>query len=133
MATISPLVFDPSNTTITMDNIYITGIGETAISFEYSQDAVSAAAGLDGAVVVEVNNAQLGTCSLPMKIASPQFEKMMKYARNHTQFSIWATDKSAHRKAGGTAAFFTRVPSISFDSSDVTFDILIPNLEITTC
>nr|DAR09690.1 MAG TPA: hypothetical protein [Caudoviricetes sp.] len=46
----APVVFDPSQTTITIDNTYITGLGESPISFDYSQDAVSATAGLDGGI-----------------------------------------------------------------------------------
>lgn len=93
-----PIVFDPSQTTVTIDNAYITGFGGTAISFSYSQDAVSAESGLDGATVFTVNNSKLGTCTLPMKISSPQFEKLMALARNHTMFSIWCTDKSSGRR-----------------------------------
>lgn len=129
----APTIFDPSQVTITIDNIYITGLGESAISFDYSQDAVSAAAGLDGAVVFTVNNAKLGTCTLPMKISSPQFDKLMNYAKNRTQFPIWCTDKSTGRRAGGNYAMFTRVPTYTADSSDVTFNLIIAELEIGTC
>lgn len=63
-----PIVFDPAQTTVTIDNTYITGFGGTAISFSYSQDAVAAESGLDGATVFTVNNSKLGTGTLPMKI-----------------------------------------------------------------
>lgn len=129
----APIVFDPSQTTITIDNIYVTGIGSTAISFSYSQDAVSAEAGLDGAAVFTVNNAKLGTCALPMKISSPQFEKLMELAKNKTLFPIWCTDKSSGRRAGGNHAMFTRVPDYTADASDVTFNMIISELEIGTC
>lgn len=129
----APVVFDPSQTTITIDNIYITGIGSTAISFSYSQDAVSAEAGLDGAAVFNVNNSKLGTCALPMKISSPQFEKLMELARNKTLFSIWCTDKSSGRRAGGNYAMFTRVPDYTADSSDTTFNMIVADLDIGTC
>ena len=129
----APTVFDPSQVTITIDNAYITGLGETSISFDYSQDAVQAAAGLDGAVVFTVNNAKLGTCSLPMKLSSPQFDKLMNYAKNRTMFSVWCTDKSSGRRAGGNYAMFTRVPTYTADSSDVTYNMDIADLNIETC
>lgn len=128
-----PVVFDPTQTTTTIDNIYITGLGESAISFDYSQDAVSAAAGLDGAVVFTVNNAKLGTCTLPMKVSSPQFTRLMELAKNHTLFPIWCTDKSSGRRAGGNYAMFTRIPTYTADASDVTFNIIIADLDIGTC
>ncbi len=128
-----PIVFDPSQTTVTIDNVYITGFGGTAISFSYNQDAVSAEAGLDGATVFTVNNAKLGTCTLPMKISSPQFEKLMVLARNHTMFSIWCTDKSSGRRAGGNYAMFTKVPDYTADASDVSFSLAIADLDIGTC
>lgn len=79
----APVVFDPSQTTITIDNTYITGLGESPISFDYSQDAVSATAGLDGAVVFGINNAKLGTCTLPLKLSSPQYSRMVELAKPH--------------------------------------------------
>ncbi|MCD7958478.1 MAG: DUF3277 family protein [Ruminococcus sp.] len=135
MSTVSsvPVVFDPSQTTITVDNMYVTGLGESAISFDYSQDAASAASGLDGAVVFEVNNAKLGTCTLPLKVSSPQFEKLMEMAKNHTMFSIWCTDKSVGRRAGSNYAMFTRIPTYTADSSDVEFSVTIADLDIGTC
>lgn len=128
-----PIIFDPSQTTVTIDNVYITGFGGTPISFSYSQDAVSAEAGLDGATVFTVNNAKLGTCTLPMKVSSPQFEKLMSLARNHTMFPIWCTNKTSGRRAGGNYAMFTRVPDYTADSSDVSFSMIISDLEIGTC
>lgn len=129
----APVVFDPAQTTITIDNIYITGLGESAISFDYSQDAVSASAGLDGATVFSVNNAKLGTCTLPMKVSSPQYERLMELAKNHTMFPIWCTDKSSGRRAGGNYAMFTRVPTYTADASDISFSIIIADLDIGTC
>lgn len=128
-----PIVFDPAQTTVTIDNVYITGFGGTAISFAYSQDAVAAESGLDGATVFTVNNSKLGTCTLPMKISSPQFEKLMALAKNHTMFSIWCTDKSSGRRAGGNYAMFTKVPDYTADASDVSFSLTIADLDIGTC
>lgn len=127
------IVFDPSQTTITIDNIYITGIGATPISFSYNQDAVSAESGLDGAVVFSVNNSKLGTCTLSLKVSSPQYEKLMSLAKNHKLFSIQCTDKSSGRRAGGNSAMFTRVPDLTADPSDVTFTAVIAELDIETC
>jgi hypothetical protein len=129
----TPIVFDPAQTTITIDNVYVTGLGESAISFSYSQDAVSAASGLDGATVFKVNNAKLGSCNLPLKLSSPQFDKLMKLAKNHTLFSIWCTDKSTGRRAGGSYAMFTKVPDFTADESDVTFSVIIADLDVGTC
>lgn len=126
-------VFDPSKTTITIDDRYITGFGSAAISFSYSQYAVSAEAGLDGATVFTVNNAKLGTCTLPVKISSPQFEYLMELARNHTMFKLWCTDKSSGRRAGGNYAMFTRVPDYTADASDISFSMTIADLDIGTC
>ena len=128
-----PIIFDPSQTTVTIDNTYITGFGGTAISFSYSQDAVAAESGLDGATVFTVNNSRLGTGTLPMKISSPQFEKLMALARNHTMFPIWCTDKSSGRRAGGNYAMFTKVPDYTADASDVSFSLTIADLDIGTC
>ena len=111
----APVVFDPSQTTITIDNTYITGLGESPISFDYSQDAVS------------------GTCTLPLKLSSPQYSRMVELAKNHTTFQIWCTDKSSGRRAGGNYAMFTRVPTYTADTSDVTFNMLIADLDIGTC
>lgn len=129
----APIVFDPSQTTITIDNIYITGTGESAISFSYNQDAVSAAVGQDGAAIFTVNNSKLGTCTLPLKLSSPQFEKLIDLAKNHTLFPIWCTDKSSGRRAGGNYAVFARVPDYTADASDVSFSIIISDLDIDTC
>lgn len=130
---IEPVVFDPAETTITIDNTYVTGFGSSAISFDYSQDAVSAEAGLDGAVVFAVNTAKLGTCTLPLKVSSPQLDKLMQLARNHTMFPIWCVNKTVGRRAGGNHAMFTRVPAYTADASDVSFSIVIADLVIENC
>lgn len=132
-ATATPVIFDPSQVTITVNNVYVTGMGESPISFEYNQDAVSASVGLDGAVVFSANNAKLGTCTLPLKVSSPQFTRMIELARNRTVFPVWCTDKSTGRRAGGNYGVFTRVPSYTADASDVSFSILIADLDVGTC
>ena len=129
----APVVFDPSQSTTTIDNTYITGFGSTAISFSYNQDAVSAEAGIDGAVVFSKNNAKLGTGTIPMKISSPQYPMMLELAKNGKMFSIWTTDKSSGRRAGGNWAMFTKVPDHTFDATDVTFNVLIADLDIGSC
>ena len=71
MDAIQPVVFDPSKVTLTIDGVYITGLGESHITFDYSNDSVTLSTGLDGASVFAVNAAKNGTCTLPVKISCP--------------------------------------------------------------
>ena len=130
MDAIQPVVFDPSKVTLTIDGVYLTGLGESPITFDYSNDSVTLSTGLDGASVFAVNAAKNGTCTLPVKISCPQYARLVELAKNHTLFPIWCTDKSTGRRAGGNYAMFSKIPGFTGDASDISLSICIADMDI---
>lgn len=119
--------YDPKDVTLTIDGIYITGLGEDMISFEFDEERFSTSVGAQGDVVVNEIHNNLATMTISVQFTSPQYSTLLKYAKNGKTFPVWAVNKTVGERCGGTKARFKNPPEIAYGSEheDRSFEIAV--------
>ena len=119
--------YNPKDTTITIDGVYITGLGEDMIEFEFDEERFETAVGAQGDVVVNETNNKLATMTLTIQATSPQYAMCLDYARKGKQFPVWGVNKSIGERFGGTQARFKNPAGIAYGATleDREFEIQI--------
>lgn len=128
-------VYNPNDTTVTVDGLYLTGLGEDGISFEFEEERGEAVVGAQGDVVFNETNNHLATMTIALQASSPQYKTLLTYAKNGKTFPVWAVNKSIGERCGGTKARFKNVPSISYGAEleDREFEILVFDGVVEPC
>lgn len=103
--------YNAKDCVITVDGVYITGLGEDMVTGEKDEDNATAVVGAQGDVVVNEINNDLGTITLTVQGTCPQKKHLLKLAKTKKIFPIWVNNKSIGEKFGGTKAFFKKVPN----------------------
>ena len=93
--------YNPNDTAVTLDGVYITGMGEDMIEFEFDEERFEAVVGAQGDVVVNETNNRLATFTLTIQATSPQYKMCLDYARKQKEFPIWGVNKSVGERFGG--------------------------------
>lgn len=121
--------YNPKDVSVVLDGIYITGLGEDMVEFEFDEERFSPVVGAQGDVVVNETNNRLATLTLTIQATSPQYKTCLSYAKNGTEFPVWVINKSVGERCGGTKARFKNTPSISYGTEleDREFEITIFN------
>lgn len=124
--------YNAKDCVVTVNGVYITGLGEDMVSGEKDEDNVSAVVGAQGDVVVNETNNDLGTITLTVQGTSPQMAYLKKLARTKAMFPIWVTNKSLKEKMGGTKAMFKKPATLEYGAelADREFEIAVFDFRI---
>lgn len=127
--------YNPNDTTVTLNGIYLTGLGEDMISFEFEEERGEAVVGAQGDVVFNETNNKLATMTLTIQACSPQYKTLLNYARKGVIFPVWAVNKSIGERCGGTKARFKNPAAISYGTEleDREFEILVFDGTVEPC
>lgn len=127
--------YNPNDTTVTIDGVFITGLGEDGISFEFEEERFGAVVGCQGDVVLNETNNKLATMTIAIQACSPQYSMMLDYARKGTVFPIWAVNKSIGERCGGTKARFKNPAAVAYGAEleDREFEILVTDGTVEPC
>lgn len=106
--------YNAKDCVVTVDYVYITGLGEDMVTGEKDEDNASVAVGALGDVVVNEINNDLGTITLTVQGTCPQMKHLLNLAKKRAIFPIWVNNKSINEKFGGTKAFVKKYPSIEY-------------------
>lgn len=118
--------YNPKDTAVTLDGVYLTGLGENMISFEFDEERFEAVVGAQGDVVINETNNKLGTITLAIQASSPQYKMCVEYASKGTVFPIWGVNKSIGERFGGTQARFKNsASSYGTELEDREFEIAV--------
>lgn len=109
--------YNPKDTTITLDGVYLTGLGEDMIEFEFDEERFETAVGAQGDVVVNETNNNLATMTVTMQASSPQYKMCVQYAKQGKVFPVWGVNKSIGERFGGTKARFKNPPAVAYGTS----------------
>ena len=128
-------VYNPKDTTVTVNGIFLTGLGEDGVSFEFEEERGEAVVGCQGDVVFNETNNKLATMTIAIQASSPQYKTILNYAKNGTVFPVWAVNKSIGERCGGTKARFKNMPSVSYGAEleDREFEVLVFDGVVETC
>ena len=105
--------YDAKDTTIVVDGVYITGLGEDMISAEKEEDFFEDSVGAQGDVVKSVINDTRGTVSIFIQPTSPQKAYLMSLAKRTEPFPLWAVNKKLGERIGGTKANLLSFPEFA--------------------
>lgn len=105
--------YDAKDTSIIIDNTYITGLGEDMISAEKDEDFFTTSVGAQGDVVKSQINNTLGTITVYVQPTSPQKKFLMNLANRVEPFPLWAVNKKLGERVGGTKANLKTFPEIA--------------------
>ena len=122
--------YNAKDTTVTIDNVNITGFGEDMLTIEKDEELFSTSVGAQGDVVKSEINNSLGTATLTIQVTSPQYSKLIQLAKQSDPFPFWYTNKSLGERSGGTMANIKNYPEISrgSEAEDVEFEFQICDL-----
>ena len=125
--------YNAKDCVITVNDTYITGLGEDMVSGEKDEDNVSPAVGAQGDVVVNEVNNDLGTITLTVQGTSPQVGYLLDLCNTKELFSIWVNNKSIGTKFGGTKAIMKKTPNLEHGAelSDIEFEISVLDYTVT--
>ena len=125
--------YNAKDCVITVNDTYITGLGEDMVSGEKDEDNVSPAVGAQGDVVVNEVNNDLGTMTLTVQGTSPQVGYLIDLCNTKELFSIWVNNKSIGTKFGGTKAIMKKTPNLEHGAelSDIEFEISVLDYTVT--
>ena len=105
--------YDAKDTSIVIDGVYITGLGEDMVSGEKDEDLIATSVGAQGDVVVNSINNPLGKITVTVQTTSPQKKFLMGLAKRSEPFSVWCVNKKLDERMGGTKAMMLSFPEIS--------------------
>ncbi len=119
--------YDAKDCTITVNNVYITGLGEDMVTGSKDEEFFSASVGAQGDVVVNETNNNLGTITLTVQATSPQKAYLISLAKQKEFFSIWVVNKGIGERMGGTKARIKNFPEFSqgAEAEDREFEIQV--------
>ena len=78
--------YNAKDCTVTVNNVYITGLGEDMVSGEKDEDFFTTSVGAQGDVVASETNNTLGTVTITVQVTSPQKQFLMDLAESATLF-----------------------------------------------
>ena len=104
--------YNALDTTVIVDDIYITGLGEDMISGEKDEEFSSESVGAQGDVVENVINNPLGTVTITIQPTSPQRKFLDSLAKRADFFPLWCVNKKLNERFGGTKAKLKKYPAI---------------------
>ena len=127
--------YNPNDTTVTVNGVYVTGLGEDGISFEFEEERFEAVYGCQGDCVVNETNNTLATMTITVQASSPQYQMMLEYARKGTMFPVWAVNKSIGERVGGTKARFKNPAAVAYGAEleDREFEIAVFDGVVEKC
>lgn len=125
--------YDAKDTSIVIDNVYITSLGEDMISAEKDEDFFTTSVGAQGDVVKSQINNTLGTVTVYVQPTSPQKKFLMSLANRTEPFPLWAVNKKLGERVGGTKANLKSFPEIArgAEAEDMEFVFTVFDLTVS--
>lgn len=126
--------YNAKDTSVMVDGVFITGLGEDMISFSKEESASEIIVGAQGDVVKSEINNDIHTLSLTVQPTSPQLAHLMSLKDRKDCFPVWVINKEMGITLGGTQACINEMPEISLGASaediEITFSILDGSMKV---
>lgn len=108
--------YNAKDTTLIVDGVYYTAIGEDGISWEKEEAYFETAVGCQGDIVKSEINNDIHTLTVSLQVTSPQLSHAIGLKDRKEPFSIWAINKELGLKLGGSKANIKEMPEIALGS-----------------
>ena len=119
--------YNSKDCSVTIDGVFITGLGENMITFEKEEAYFNVTVGAQGDVVKSEINNPVHNLTLTVQPTSPQIPYLLKLLGQASTFSVWVTNKELGMRMGGSQANITEMPSIEMgaEAADVEINITV--------
>lgn len=105
--------YDAKDTSIIVDDTYVTGVGEDMVSAEKEEDFFEPSVGAQGDIVKSQINNTLGTVTIYVQPTSPQKSFLVSLANRRDPFPLWVINKKLGERFGGTMANLLSFPEFA--------------------
>lgn len=120
--------YNAKDTTVIVDGVYITGLGEDMISFSKEENVSEFIVGAQGDIVRSEINNDIHTLTLTVQPTSPQLTHLIALKDRKGCFPVWVINKEMGITLGGSQACINELPEIALGASaediEFTFSIL---------
>lgn len=125
--------YNAKDTTIMVDGVYITGLGEDIWSFEKAEDLAENSVGAQGDVVRNEINDPIYNATVTVQQTSPQANFLFGLKNRTEPFPIYMINKALRRKEGGAKALMSSVPedTLGKTAEDLAFGFTVYDGDIT--
>lgn len=126
--------YNAKDTSVMVDGVFITGLGEDMISYSKEEAASELIVGAQGDVVKSEINNDIYTLSISVQPTSPQLQHLISLKDRKDCFPVWVINKEMGVTLGGTQACINEMPEISLGASaedvEITFSILDGSMKV---
>lgn len=105
--------YNAKDTSVVVNDVYITGLGEDMISVEKEEDLASNKVGAQGDIVRSEINNTIYTITVTVQSTSPQLGYLLNLKDSIDFFPLWVINKSLGVRAGGAKAMVSSIPEIA--------------------
>lgn len=105
--------YNAKDCTVTVDNVYITQLGEDMVSFEKEEAYFEPVVGAQGDIVKSEINNTIHTLTLTIQPTSPQKAFLLGKLGTAETFPVWVVNKSLGERFGGSMAAIQEMPELS--------------------
>lgn len=119
--------YNSKDCTITVNGVYITGLGENMVTGSKDEEFFSTSVGAQGDVIMNDTNNDLGTVTITVQATSPQKPLLLALAKAGSVVPLWVTNKSIGERMGGTYARIKNYPELanSAEAEDREFEFAV--------
>lgn len=123
--------YNAADCVITVDSVYITGLGESMVEGEKDEDFFEDSTGAQGDVVVNEINDTKGTITLSVQATCPQRSMLIQYANARKEFPFWAVNKALGSRMGGSKCRIMSMPPVKHGKTAEDLEIKIRAYDYT--
>ena len=126
--------YNSKDCTITVNGIYITGLGESMVTGSKDEEFFTTGVGAQGDVIMNEANNSLGSVTLTVQATSPQKAMLIALAKSGAVVPLWVTNKSIGERMGGTSARIKNFPELSqgTEAEDREFEFAVMDYTVDT-
>lgn len=127
-------VYNAKETSVLVDGVFITALGEDMISIEKEEALAENTVGAQGDIVRNEINNSIYNVTITVQPTSPQFSFLLSLKDRTETFPLWITNKKLGIRAGGSQAMVSELPEIALgaEAEDVEFSFTVYDGNIET-
>lgn len=105
--------YNAKDTSVVVNDVYITALGEDMISVEKEEDLASNKVGAQGDIVRSEINNTIYTITVTVQSTSPQLGYLLNLKDSTDFFPLWVINKPLGIRAGGAKAMVSSIPEVA--------------------
>ena len=126
--------YNAKDTSIVVDGVYITGLGEDMWSFEKEEALAENVVGAQGDIVRSEINNSIYNATIIVQPTSPQANYLFSLKDRTEPFPLWMINKALGRREGGSMAMLTEMPedALGAEAEDLEFVFTVYDGDVVT-